>query len=119
MAGSLLAAEHTAAANAFSITGGIWVVAIIAAASGAYLRWVAPIGIFVLYLITHSGGHGTGHVTGTEVALLVIAAIGVYAGWQVGGRAMLRHIGERNYRTQITAAKSISSIWGRWFSDPK
>ena len=119
MTGSLLTVEHAAAANIFSFTSGIWVVAILAAASGAYLRWVAPIGIFALYLITHSGGHGSVHVTGTEVALLVIAVIGVYAGWQVGGRTMLRHIGERNYRTQIAAAKSISSIWGRWFSDPK
>ena len=85
----------------------------------ARLVFAALLFFFALYLITHSGGHGSVHVTGTEVALLVIAVIGVYAGWQVGGRTMLRHIGERNYRTQIAAAKSISSIWGRWFSDPK
>ena len=119
MTGNLLTVEHATAANTFSITSGIWAVAILAAASGAYLRWLAPIGIFVLYLITHFGGHGSGHLTGTELALIAVTAIGVYAGWHFGGRAMVRHVGEREYRNRIIGAKSISSIWSHWFSDPE
>jgi len=97
----------------------VWAVAILAAASGAYLGWLAPIGIIVLYLPTHSGAHGPGQLTGSELAWIVVAVIGIYAGWHVGGRAMLRHIGERLYRDRIIDAKSISSIWSYWFRDPK
>ena len=115
MEGHLLAVEHAAAASSFSFTGGTWIVAIFAAAAGAYLKWVAPIGIFVVYLITHT--HGSGHTTGSELAWIVIAVIGGYVGWHVGGRAMLKHVGEREYRNRITAAKSVNSIWSRWFGD--
>lgn len=117
MTGHLLAVEHAAAASTFSFTGGTWLVAIFAAAAGAYLKWAAPIGIFVIYLFTHSSTHGSGHLTGSELAWIVIAAIGGYIGWHIGGRSMLRHVGEREYRNRIIAAKSVASIWSRWFGD--
>lgn len=119
MTGYLLTVGHATAVNTFSIADGLWIVTIIAAASGAYLRWLSPIGIFVAYLITHSDGHGSSHLTDFELALIAIAAVGAYVGWHMGGRTMLRHVSEREYRNRIVAAKSISSGWRRWFSDAK
>jgi hypothetical protein len=117
MTGHLLAVEHAAAAKTFTISGGTWIIAILAAAAGAYLRWLVPIGIFVLYLITHSGGHSSAHLGGSGLAWIAIAAIVGYVGWQIGGRTMMRHIGEREYRNRLVAAKSISSIWKGWWGD--
>jgi len=119
MTGNLLAVGHATAANTFSITNEIWVVAIIAAAIGAYAGWLAPIGIFALFLITHAGGHGSFHLTGIELGFLVVAVICGYVGRQIGGRTMLRHVGEREYRNRMIGAKTVSSIWDRWFSDPR
>jgi hypothetical protein len=116
MTGHLLAVDHAAAAKTVAITGGTWIVAILAAALGAWLRWLAPIGIFVIYLITHASGHAT-HTTSSDLAWIVIAAIGIFVGWQIGGRAMLRHVGEREYRNRVIAAKTVSSIWSRWWRD--
>ena len=118
MTGYLLAAGHATTAKTLTISGGIWIVAILAAVAGAWLRWLAPIGIVVAYLITHSAGHAA-HAGGSDLAWVVIAVIGGFVGWQIGGRAMLRHVGEREYRNRIVAAKTISSIWSRWWSDAK
>lgn len=118
MTGHFLAAGLAAAAGTSAIAGGTWIVAILAAVAGAYLRWVAPIGIIVAYLITHSGGHGSAHLAGSGFAWIAIAAVGGYVGWHVGGRTMLRHLGEREYRNRIGAAKTVNSFWSRWFTDP-
>jgi hypothetical protein len=116
MTGHLLAVDHAAAAKTIVITGGTWIVAILAAAAGAWVRWLAPIGIFVIYVLMHAGGHAV-HGTSSDLGWLVVAAVGLFAGLQLGGRTMLRHVGEREYRSRIIAAKTISSLWSRWFRD--
>lgn len=113
-----LAAGLAAASGTSAITGGTWIVAIFAAAAGAYLKWLAPAGIFVAYLITHSGRYSFLHSVGSGFAWAALVAIGGYVGWHVGGRSILRHLGEREYRNRIAAVKTVSSIWGNWFSDP-
>jgi hypothetical protein len=51
------------------------------------------------------------------VIWIVVLAAGGFIGWQLGGRAILRHIGEREYRNRVESAKGISSIWRQWFRD--
>jgi hypothetical protein len=117
MTGVFLAAGHVATQPA-AIGGVTWLVAIAAAAAGAWARWVAPIAIALLYLLLHTGsGHSAFHGSGTVPWIFVLAA-GGFVGWQLGGRTVLRHIGEREYRNRIASAKGISSIWGAWFRDP-
>lgn len=114
--GHLIAAAHATDPGTLGFSGGTWFLAILASAAGAQFRWAIPVGIGLLYLAVHSGSavFHTGHATFPWV---VIAVVGGFVGWQAGGRAILRHIGEREYRGRIIAAKGISSIWRRWFPD--
>ena len=117
MTGHFLAVGDAPSVGA-AATGMTWFLLILAAAAGARLGWLAPIGIFVLYLLLHSGAaHGAVHVSGSVLQWVVIALVGGFAGWQLGGRGILRHIVEREYRNRISSAKGISSIWKRWFGD--
>jgi len=101
------------------MSGGSWLLAIAAAAAGAWLRWIAPIAIFVLYLVLHTtSGHSAIHVGGSAVILIAVLVVGGFAGWHLGGRTILRHIGEREYRGRIVVAKGISGFWRWWFRDP-
>ncbi len=118
MTGNVLAVGHAASVSGTATTGLTWFLLILAAAAGARLGWLAPIGIFVLYLLLHTGAvHGAAHVSGSVLLWAVIALVGGFAGWQLGGRGILRHIGEREYRSRLSTAKGISSIWKRWLGD--
>ena len=114
MAGDILALSHTATVGLPTPTGLMWFLLILAAAAGARYGWLVPIGIFVLYLVMHSGSrHGN-----FSVALLPWILIGLacgFIGWQLGGRAILRHLGEAEFLGRLTNAKRISSVWTRWF----
>jgi hypothetical protein len=116
MTGLIHAAGHSSAQVA--VTGGAWLVAIVASALGAWLRWIAPVVILVAYLLLHPGGaHGFINVGGTTWIWIIVLVVGGFIGYQLGGRGILRNVGEREYRTRLTAAKGISSIWRRWFGD--
>jgi|SRR5690348_4333336 hypothetical protein len=118
MTGNILAVGHAASVSGAATTGLTWFFLILAAAAGARLGWLAPIGIFVLYLLLHTSAvHGAVHVSGSVLQWAVIALIGGFVGWQLGGRGILRNLGEREYRSRLSTAKGISSIWRRWFGD--
>ena len=118
MTGHLLAVGYATAVSMPATTGMTWFLLILAAAAGARLGWLAPIGIFVLYLLLHAGAaHGAAHVSGSLLLWVVIALVAGFVGWQLGGREILRHIGEREYRNRVSTAKGISSTWKRWFGD--
>jgi len=72
----------------------------------------------LIYLITHASGHAA-HATSSDLAWLVVAAVGVFVGLQFGGRTMMRHVGEREYRSRIAASKTVSSLWSYWWRDAK
>jgi len=117
MTGIFLATAHAAAAPA-GLSDAAWFFAVVAAAAGALARWIAPVAILLLYLVLHTGtGHAAIHTTGTRLTWIVVLVVGGFIGWQLGGRAILRHIGEREYRNRIASAKGISWIWGSWFGD--
>jgi hypothetical protein len=118
MTGDFLAVGHATSVSMAATTGLTWFLLILAAAAGARLGWLAPIGIFVLYLLLHAGAaHGAVHVSGSVLLWVVIALVGGFVGWQLGGRGILRHIGEQEYRNRLSSAKGISSIWKRWLGD--
>lgn len=118
MTGHFLVVAHATSVSKAATTGLTWFLLILAATAGARLGWLAPIGIFVLYLLLHAGAaHGAVHISGTALPWVVIALVGGFVGWQLGGRGILRHIGEREYRNRLSGAKGISSIWKRWLGD--
>jgi hypothetical protein len=45
--------------------------------------------------------------------------VGGFVGLQFGGRTMMRHVGEREYRSRIAASKTVSSLWSYWWRDAK
>jgi hypothetical protein len=57
-------------------------------------------------------GSCTGHSSGQN-------GVGVFVGLQFGGRTMMRHVGEREYRSRIAASKTVSSLWSYWWRDAK
>jgi uncharacterized membrane protein YfcA len=118
MIGHLIAAGHTTSAGTLGFSGGTWFLAIVASVLGAQFRWAIPVGFVLLYLAVHSGAAAF-HTGDGTLPWVVIAVIGGFVGWQVGGRAILRHVGEREYRTRMTAARGVSSIWRNWFPDPR
>jgi uncharacterized membrane protein YsdA (DUF1294 family) len=120
MTGHFLVVGQATSVSKAATTGLTWFLLILAAAAGARLGWLAPIGIFVLYLLLHAGAaHGAVHVSDSVLQWVVIALVGGFAGWQLGGRSILRHIGEREYRNRLSSAKGISSIWKSWLGDGK
>jgi hypothetical protein len=112
----LIAAGHATSAGTLGFSGGTWFLAIVASALGAQFRWWIPGAIGLLYVAVHSGS-AVFHVGNGTLPWVLILLVGGFVGWQVGGRGMLRHVGEREYRNRIIAAKTISSIWNRWFPD--
>jgi uncharacterized membrane protein YfcA len=111
-----LAAAHSVTQPP-GVTGGTWFFVIAASIAGALFRWIAPIVLFLLYLVLHTStvshvSHPSGNLT-----WYVLLVVGGFIGWQLGGRTVLRHIGEREWRNRIASAKGISSIWGFWFND--
>lgn len=118
MTGHFLAVGYATSVSMPATTGMTWFLLILAAAAGARFGWLAPIGIFVLYLLLHAGAaHGALHVGGSVLLWAVIALVAGFVGWQRGGRAILRHVGEREYRNRVSAAKGISPFWKHWFGD--
>ena len=116
----ILTVGHAVAVSAVSTNGVTWFLLVLAAAAGARLGWLAPIAIFVLYLLLHAGPvHGAVHISALISLWAAIAAVTFFIGWQLGGRGILRHVGEREYRTRLSAAKGISSIWKSWSGDAK
>ena len=116
MAGDILALSHVTSAGLLTATGLTWFLLILAAAAGARFGWLAPVAIFVLYLVMHSGStHGHANFSAAMLPWILIALACGFIGWQLGGRAILRHLGEREYLTRLSAAQGISSIWKRWF----
>jgi hypothetical protein len=94
----------------------MWFLLILAAAAGARFGWLAPVGVFVLYLLMHGGsGHGAVNFSAAMLPWILIALACGFIGWQLGGRAILRHLGEHEYTNRLSAAKGISSVWRRWF----
>jgi hypothetical protein len=111
-----LAAAHDAAQTGINASGGTWFIIIAAALAGAAVRWIAPIAIFLFYLLTHTAFfHSVGHVGTTFIWVLV--AVALFVGLQLGGRTILRHLGEREYRVRLGNVKTISSLWQFWPGD--
>ena len=117
MVGSILAVAHTPSVSLPTATGLTWLFLVLAAVCGARFGWLAPVVIVVLYLVTHSGGssHGGLNFSGAMLPWILIALACGFIGWQLGGRAILRHLGQREYITRLSSAKGVNSIWKRWF----
>jgi len=114
----ILAVGHAATSvSTVTITGVTWFWLIIAAAAGARFSWLAPVGIVVVYLLLHAHAAHTAVHASVLLLWVVIALVAGIVGWQLGGRAILRHVGEREYRNRLSHAKGISSIWKWWSGD--
>jgi hypothetical protein len=117
MMGHILAAGQVTTVSSAVTSGTTWFLLILAAAAGARFGWLAPIGVFVLYLLMHAGPlHHAPAVSSTTILLVVIAVIGGFVGWQIGGRGILRDLGAREYDNRLTTAKDVRSMWKRWFN---
>jgi hypothetical protein len=117
MVGHILSVGQVTTVSSAVTSGTTWFLLIVAAAAGARFGWLAPIGVFVLYLLMHGGTlHRATAVSSTTLPLVLIAVIGGFVGWQLGGRGILRHLGVHDYDTRLKSAKNVSSIWKRWFS---
>src|SRR5215471_8991357 len=116
MAGNILALSHTTSASLPTTTSLTWFLLVLAAAAGARFGWLAPVGIFLLYLLVHGGSrHGAVNFSAAMIPWILIALACGFIGWQLGGRAILRHLGEHEYASRLFNAKGVSSIWKRWF----
>jgi len=116
MAGDILALSQTTSGSLPTPTSLMWFFLILAAVAGARFGWLAPIGIFVLYLVMHGGStHGAVNFSAAMLPWILIALACGFIGWQLGGRAILRHLGEHEYGNRLSSAKKVSSVWKRWF----
>ena len=118
MAGNILAIAHTTSLSLPTATNLTWLFIILAAAVGARIGWLAPVILIAVYLITHVGGgsaHGGFNFNLAMIPWILIALACGFIGWQLGGRAILRHLGQREYITRLSSAKGVSSVWKRWF----
>jgi hypothetical protein len=114
MTGTLAAAQSVTQSPGLS--GTAWFFIIIAAIAGAVIRWLAPIVIFFIYFVMHTST--SPHISHPETLLwFAVLVVGGFIGWQLGGRMMLRHVGEREFRNRLGFAKGISGIWASWFGD--
>lgn len=111
-----LAAGHAAAHSSGLLSGTTWFFIIIAGVAVARFKVVGLVVIGLLYLVFHAGGHPLVH--GSEVPWFLGIAAGVFIGFQVGGRAMIRDAAEKGARGQISGARSVNGFWRSWFSDP-
>lgn len=116
MTGTLAAIHSVTPPPGPGLTPTAWFFIIIAAVAGAVIRWFAPIIIFFIYFVLHAS---TGpHISHPEdLTWFAVLVVGGFIGWQLGGRAILRHVGDREFRTRLTAAKGISGVWRSWFGD--
>lgn len=115
--GYAISASKTGTTNLTGTTNITWFLLILAAAAGARFSWLAPIGILVLFLLMHATAAHDVNAIGAALPWLVVALAALLVGWQLGGRTILRHVGEREYRNRLSAAKGINSIWQRWPRD--
>lgn len=114
MAGTLAAAQSVTQSPGLTSTA--WFFIVIAAVAGAAIRWFAPIVVLFIYFTLH---HATGpHVSHPQDLLwFAVLVAGGFIGWHLGGRAILRSLGEREYRVRLGGIKAVSGIWTSWFGD--